>query len=46
MAASGGEVAMPVSESSGGRVDAHRALKPRAKEGGRVANRWVWKLRV
>lgn len=31
---------------SGGRVDATRALKPREKDGGRMENSWVWKLRM
>lgn len=34
------------SEESGGRVDAHRALKPRGKEGGRMEKRWVRNVSV
>jgi hypothetical protein len=37
---------MTKSVDAEGRVDAQRALKPRAKDGGRIEKRWVWKVSV
>ena len=35
-----------VADDGRGRVNAQRALKPCAKDGGRSAKRYVWKVRV
>ena len=41
-----GKVDESDSDSAGGRVDATRALKPWEKDGGRMENNCVWKVRV